>query len=167
MANYQYIFQTYRLGKVVPPSRHVLKDISLSFFPDAKIGILGLNGAGKSSLLRIFAQVDHDFIGEARPAESVLADPGLAFVSPKTGRAVSTEAAGPWRERLLPLPGFLAAGRAADSPATASEAVAQGLMLTGHFLVRHVLEPQGKPMPAARVRLDERIAASLLRLVAD
>ncbi len=71
MANYQYIFQTYRLGKVVPPSRHVLKDISLSFFPDAKIGILGLNGAGKSSLLRIFAQVDHDFIGEARPAEGI------------------------------------------------------------------------------------------------
>jgi len=71
MANYQYVFQTYELGKVVPPSRHVLKDISLSFFPDAKIGILGLNGAGKSSLLRIFAQVDHDFIGEARPADGI------------------------------------------------------------------------------------------------
>jgi ATP-binding cassette ChvD family protein len=71
MANYQYIFQTYKLGKVVPPSRHVLKDISLSFFPDAKIGILGLNGAGKSSLLKIFAQVDHDFIGEARPADGI------------------------------------------------------------------------------------------------
>jgi ATP-binding cassette ChvD family protein len=67
----QYIFQTYRLGKVVPPNRHVLKDISLAFFPDAKIGILGLNGAGKSSLLRIFAQVDPDFIGEARPAEDI------------------------------------------------------------------------------------------------
>ena len=71
MPAYQYIFQTYQLGKVVPPSRHVLKDISLSFYPDAKIGILGLNGAGKSSLLRIFAQVDQDFIGEARPAEGI------------------------------------------------------------------------------------------------
>lgn len=65
----QYIFSTLRLGKVVPPSRYVLKDISLSFFPDAKIGVIGLNGAGKSSLLKIFAGVDHDFIGEARPAE--------------------------------------------------------------------------------------------------
>ncbi len=71
MPSYQYIFQTQRLGKVVPPSRHVLKDISLSFFPDAKIGVIGSNGAGKSSLLRIFAGVDHDFIGEARPAEGI------------------------------------------------------------------------------------------------
>ncbi|MGD0483852.1 MAG: energy-dependent translational throttle protein EttA [Gemmatimonadales bacterium] len=71
MPSYQYIFQTQRLGKVVPPSRHVLKDISLSFFPDAKIGVIGSNGAGKSSLLRIFAGVDHDFIGDARPAEGI------------------------------------------------------------------------------------------------
>jgi ATP-binding cassette ChvD family protein len=67
----QYIFSTLRLGKVVPPSRHVLKDISLSFFPDAKIGVIGLNGAGKSSLLRIMAGVDTDFIGEARPAPGI------------------------------------------------------------------------------------------------
>ena len=71
MPSYQYIFQTQRLGKVVPPGRHVLKDISLSFFPDAKIGVIGANGAGKSSLLRIFAGVDHDFIGEPRPAEGI------------------------------------------------------------------------------------------------
>jgi len=71
MPSYQYIFQTQRLGKVVPPSRYVLKDISLSFFPDAKIGVIGSNGAGKSSLLRIFAGVDHDFIGEARPADGI------------------------------------------------------------------------------------------------
>jgi ATP-binding cassette ChvD family protein len=71
MPSYQYIFQTQRLGKVVPPSRYVLKDISLSFFPDAKIGVIGSNGAGKSSLLRIFAGVDHDFIGDARPAEGI------------------------------------------------------------------------------------------------
>ncbi len=67
----QYIFQTLRLGKVVPPSRYVLKDISLSFFPDAKIGVIGLNGAGKSSLLKVFAGVDTDVIGEARPAEGI------------------------------------------------------------------------------------------------
>ena len=71
MPSYQYIYQTLRLGKVVPPSRHVLKDISLSFYPDAKIGVIGSNGAGKSSLLRIFAGVDEDFIGEARPAEGI------------------------------------------------------------------------------------------------
>jgi len=67
----QYIFSTLRLGKVVPPSRYVLKDISLSFFPDAKIGVIGLNGAGKSSLLRIMAGVDPDFIGEARAAPGI------------------------------------------------------------------------------------------------
>jgi len=67
----QYIFSTLRLGKVVPPSRYVLKDISLSFFPDAKIGVIGLNGAGKSSLLKIMAGVDPDFIGEARAAEGI------------------------------------------------------------------------------------------------
>jgi ATP-binding cassette ChvD family protein len=67
----QYIFSTLRLGKVVPPSRYVLKDISLSFFPDAKIGVIGLNGAGKSSLLKIMAGVDPDFIGEARAAPGI------------------------------------------------------------------------------------------------
>jgi ATP-binding cassette ChvD family protein len=56
----------HRLGKVVPPKREILKDISLSFFPGAKIGVLGLNGSGKSSLLRIMAGVDKDFVGEAR-----------------------------------------------------------------------------------------------------
>jgi sulfate-transporting ATPase len=67
----QYIYSTIRLGKVVPPSRHVLKDISLAFFPDAKIGVIGLNGAGKSSLLRIMAGADPDFIGEARAAPGI------------------------------------------------------------------------------------------------
>lgn len=90
---------------------------------------------------------------------------GLAFVSPRTGRAVSEAAAGPWRERLLPLPGFLA-NTGPESPATGADAVAQGLSLTGHFLARHVFEPQGKPMPAARRRLDERIGASL-RVIRD
>jgi len=57
----------HRVGKIVPPNRHILKNISLSFFPGAKIGVLGLNGAGKSTLLRIMAGIDTDIEGEARP----------------------------------------------------------------------------------------------------
>jgi ATP-binding cassette ChvD family protein len=56
-----------RVGKVVPPKQHILKDISLSFFPGAKIGVLGLNGSGKSTLLRIMAGIDKEYLGEARP----------------------------------------------------------------------------------------------------
>ena len=63
----EYIFQMRDLRKVVPPSREILKGINLSFFPGAKIGVLGANGAGKSSLLRIMAGVDKDFLGDARP----------------------------------------------------------------------------------------------------
>ncbi|MGE0373292.1 MAG: energy-dependent translational throttle protein EttA, partial [Gammaproteobacteria bacterium] len=67
----QYIFTMNRVGKVVPPKREILKDISLSFFPGAKIGVLGLNGSGKSSLLRIMAGVDKDHLGEARPQPGI------------------------------------------------------------------------------------------------
>ncbi len=67
----QYIYTMNRVGKVVPPKREILKDISLSFFPGAKIGVLGLNGSGKSTLLRIMAGVDQDFIGEARPQPGI------------------------------------------------------------------------------------------------
>ena len=63
----QYIYTMNRVSKVVPPKRLILRDISLSFFPGAKIGVLGLNGAGKSSLLRIMAGIDSSFDGEARP----------------------------------------------------------------------------------------------------
>ncbi|SDL92601.1 ATP-binding cassette protein, ChvD family [Modicisalibacter muralis] len=63
----QYVFTMNRVGKVVPPKREILKDISLSFFPGAKIGVLGLNGSGKSTLLRIMAGVDTEYNGEARP----------------------------------------------------------------------------------------------------
>uniref|UniRef100_UPI0040478511 energy-dependent translational throttle protein EttA n=1 Tax=Rheinheimera sp. TaxID=1869214 RepID=UPI0040478511 len=62
-----YIYSMHRVSKVVPPKRTILKDISLSFFPGAKIGVLGLNGSGKSTLLRIMAGVDKEFEGEARP----------------------------------------------------------------------------------------------------
>ena len=67
----QYVYTMNRVTKVVPPKREILKDISLSFFPGAKIGVLGLNGAGKSSLLRIMAGADHDHHGEARPQPGI------------------------------------------------------------------------------------------------
>jgi len=63
----QYVYSLIRVGKVVPPKRQILKDISLSFFPGAKIGLLGLNGSGKSTLIRIMAQAEKDFEGEAIP----------------------------------------------------------------------------------------------------
>jgi sulfate-transporting ATPase len=63
----QYVYTMIRVGKVVPPKRQILKNISLSFFPGAKIGVLGLNGSGKSSLLKIMAGVDKDIEGEATP----------------------------------------------------------------------------------------------------
>ena len=61
----EYIFQTHKLAKVYPPDRKVLEDISLSFFHGAKIGVLGYNGSGKSSLLRIMAGRDSEFRGDA------------------------------------------------------------------------------------------------------
>ncbi|HWZ64136.1 MAG TPA: energy-dependent translational throttle protein EttA [Steroidobacteraceae bacterium] len=67
----QYIFTMNRVSKVVPPKRVILRDISLSFFPGAKIGVLGLNGAGKSSLLRIMGGIDREFDGEARPQSGI------------------------------------------------------------------------------------------------
>ena len=67
----QYIFTMHRVSKVVPPKREILRDISLSFFPGAKIGVLGLNGSGKSTLLRIMAGVDTNYDGEARPQPGI------------------------------------------------------------------------------------------------
>ena len=65
MAN--YVYTMHRVGKIVPPKRQILKDVSLSFFPGAKIGVLGLNGSGKSTLLKIMAGLDKDIEGEAVP----------------------------------------------------------------------------------------------------
>ena len=67
----QYIYSMNRVGKIVPPKKHILKDISLSFFPGAKIGVLGLNGSGKSTLLRIMAGIDTDIEGEATPQKGI------------------------------------------------------------------------------------------------
>jgi len=67
----QYIYTMNRVAKVVAPKRHILRDISLSFFPGAKIGVLGLNGSGKSTLLRIMAGLDTEIDGEARPQPGI------------------------------------------------------------------------------------------------
>ena len=67
----QYIYTMNRVGKIVPPKRHILRDISLSFFPGAKIGVLGLNGSGKSTLLKIMAGLDTSIEGEARPQPGI------------------------------------------------------------------------------------------------
>jgi len=67
----QYVYSMIGVGKVVPPKKYILKDISLSFFPGAKIGVLGLNGAGKSTVLRIMAGLDTDIEGEAIPQKNL------------------------------------------------------------------------------------------------
>jgi energy-dependent translational throttle protein EttA len=67
----QYVYTMNRVGKIVPPKRQILKDISLSFFPGAKIGVLGLNGSGKSTLLKIMAGVDKEIEGEATPMPGI------------------------------------------------------------------------------------------------
>ncbi len=71
MADYQYIYTMQGVGKVVSGKKEILKDIYLSFFPGAKIGVLGLNGSGKSTLLRIMAGIDTEILGEARPAPGI------------------------------------------------------------------------------------------------
>ncbi len=67
----QYIYTMNRVAKIVPPKRYIIRDISLSFYPGAKIGVLGLNGSGKSTLLRIMAGIDREFDGEARPQPGI------------------------------------------------------------------------------------------------
>ncbi|HYR26004.1 MAG TPA: ATP-binding cassette domain-containing protein, partial [Aquabacterium sp.] len=67
----QYVFTMNRVGKIVPPKRQILKDITLSFFPGAKIGVLGVNGSGKSTFLKIMAGVDKDIEGEAVPMPGI------------------------------------------------------------------------------------------------
>jgi sulfate-transporting ATPase len=75
----QYVYTMNRVGKIVPPKRQILKDISLSFFPGAKIGVLGVNGSGKSTLLKIMAGVDKEYEGEALPM------PGMTHRLPAAG----------------------------------------------------------------------------------
>ncbi len=96
----QYIYTMNRVSKIVPPKRTILRDISLSFFPGAKIGVLGLNGSGKSTLLRIMAGIDTNIDGEARAQTGIRVgfltqEPGL---DPVQGRARQRDGGG--RARL-------------------------------------------------------------------
>lgn len=100
----QYIFTMNRVGKVVDNQRHILKNISLSFYPGAKIGVLGLNGSGKSTLLRIMAGVDTQFEGEARPQSGIKI--GYLAQEPeldpnKTVREVVEEAVSEIKQKLV------------------------------------------------------------------
>ncbi len=102
----QYIYTMNRVGKLVPPKRHILRDISLSFFPGAKIGVLGLNGSGKSTLLRIMAGVDTEIEGEARPQPGIKV--GLLPQEPQLDpasnvRAIVEEAVQPVKDALARL----------------------------------------------------------------
>lgn len=67
----QYVYSMLRVSKTVPPQKQIIKDISLSFFPGVKIGLLGLNGASKSTVLKIMASMDTEFVGEAVPISGI------------------------------------------------------------------------------------------------
>jgi len=108
----QYIYTMNRVGKVVPPKRMILRDISLSFFPGAKIGVLGINGSGKSTLLRIMAGVDTEIEGEARPQPGIKV--GFLPQEPKLDetkdvRASVEEAVAPIKQALTRLDAVYAA----------------------------------------------------------
>jgi ATP-binding cassette ChvD family protein len=92
----QYIFTMNRVGKIVPPKRVILRDISLSFFPGAKIGVLGLNGSGKSTLLKIMAGLDTEIEGEARPQPGIK----IGFLSQEPGLDPTKDVRGNVEEAL-------------------------------------------------------------------
>ncbi len=92
----QYIFTMNRVGKIVPPKRVILRDISLSFFPGAKIGVLGLNGSGKSTLLKIMAGLDTEIEGEARPHSGIK----IGFLSQEPGLDPTKDVRGNVEEAL-------------------------------------------------------------------
>ena len=114
----QYIFSMNRVGKIVPPKKYILKDISLSFFPGAKIGVLGLNGSGKSTLLRIMAGIDTEIEGEAIPLKGI----NIGYLSQepqldpnKTVRGNIEEAVQPIKDALAQLDAVYAAYADADA----------------------------------------------------
>ena len=114
----QFIYTMNRVGKVVPPKRHILRDISLSFFPGAKIGVLGLNGSGKSTLLRIMAGLDTEIEGEARPQPGIKIGylPQEPALDPtKDVRAIVEESVQPVKDALARLEQVYTAYSEADA----------------------------------------------------
>ncbi|MCK5819952.1 MAG: energy-dependent translational throttle protein EttA [Psychromonas sp.] len=114
----QFIFSMERVSKIVHPKKTIIKDISLSFFPGAKIGVLGLNGSGKSTLLRIMAGIDKEFNGEARPLTGIKIgylpqEPVLDL--DKTVRDIIEEAVSEVKNALIDLDGVYAAYAAPDA----------------------------------------------------
>ncbi|HET8761302.1 MAG TPA: ATP-binding cassette domain-containing protein, partial [Nitrospiria bacterium] len=103
MATYQYIFTMQKVTKVVPPKRKILEDISLSFYPGAKIGVLGLNGSGKSTLLRIMAGADTEFLGEAKPAKGIK----IGFLSQEPQLDLSKDVRGNVEEGVAEVKGLV------------------------------------------------------------
>src|SRR5687768_15751142 len=102
----QYIYTMNRVGKVVPPKRHILRDISLSFFPGAKIGVLGLNDSGKSALPRIIASTNASTDGEARPQPGIKVGlmPQEPQLEPEAGvRTIVEESVQPVKDALARL----------------------------------------------------------------
>src|SRR5437762_103014 len=102
----QFIFATHKLGRFYPPDRTVLEGISLSFYPGAKIGVIGANGAGKSSLLRIMAGMDDGFSGEARLTPGFSAgylsqEPQLDASKDVLGNVLDGAEPTRWLERIL------------------------------------------------------------------
>jgi len=95
----QFIYTMSRVGKVVPPKRVILRDISLSFFPGAKIGVLGLNGSGKSTLLRIMGGIDNEYEGEARPQPGIK----IGFLSQEPQLDASKDVRGNVEEAVRPV----------------------------------------------------------------
>ncbi|NEX16382.1 MAG: energy-dependent translational throttle protein EttA [Halochromatium sp.] len=95
----QYIYTMNRVGKIVPPKRVILRDISLSFFPGAKIGVLGLNGSGKSTLLRIMAGIDTEIEGEARPQPGI----NIGYLSQEPQLDESKDVRGNVEEAVAPI----------------------------------------------------------------
>jgi ATP-binding cassette ChvD family protein len=133
----QYVYTMNRVGKVVPPKREILRDISLSFFPGAKIGVLGLNGSGKSTLIRIMAGVDTEFNGEARAQSGINIGylPQEPHLDPnKTVRENVEEAFAHIKEALTKLDGVYAAYAEPDADfdaLAAEQARLEGILQAG------------------------------------
>ena len=153
----QYVYTMNRVTKVVPPKREILKDITLSFFPGAKIGVLGLNGSGKSTLLRVMAGIDADIHGEARAQKGIR----VGFLAQEPGLDPGKDVRGNVEEGVAEMSGLLK--RFDEISAQFSEPLDDDAM-------NALLEEQGEVQDAIEAadgwELDRRleVAADALRL---